>query len=91
MRRWLRRSPGSEIPGVETDALANRGPRKGCCEQEWNPAGESPAQVRSSVRFGSECRSGRRPTDMDDKIEDLHDRVQRGAYRALPSRRVYIG
>src|SRR5262245_5837884 len=23
-------------------------------------------------------------------IEDLHDRVQRGAYRALPSRRVYI-
>jgi len=28
--------------------------------------------------------------DFDDKIEDLHDRVQRGAYRALPSRRVYI-
>jgi RNA-directed DNA polymerase len=28
--------------------------------------------------------------DLDDKIEDLHDRVQRGAYRALPSRRVYI-
>src|SRR6266508_3512457 len=24
------------------------------------------------------------------KLEDLHDRVQRGAYRALPSRRVYI-
>ena len=23
-------------------------------------------------------------------FEDLHDRVQRGAYRALPSRRVYI-
>src|SRR5262245_54063763 len=28
--------------------------------------------------------------DLDDKIEDLHDRVRRGAYRALPSRRVYI-
>ena len=28
--------------------------------------------------------------DLDRKIEDLHDRVQRGAYRALPSRRQYI-
>jgi RNA-directed DNA polymerase len=28
--------------------------------------------------------------DLDRNIEDLHDRVQRGAYRALPSRRVYI-
>ena len=28
--------------------------------------------------------------DLDRKIEDLHARVQRGAYRALPSRRRYI-
>ena len=28
--------------------------------------------------------------NLDHHIEDLHDRVQRGAYRALPSRRVYI-
>ena len=28
--------------------------------------------------------------DFERNIEDLHDRVQRGAYRALPSRRVYI-
>src|SRR5262245_38655107 len=28
--------------------------------------------------------------DIESNIEDLHDRVQRGAYRALPSRRVYI-
>jgi len=28
--------------------------------------------------------------DLEGNIEDLHDRVQRGAYRALPSRRVYI-
>jgi group II intron reverse transcriptase/maturase len=28
--------------------------------------------------------------DLARKLEDLHDRVQRGAYRALPSRRVYI-
>jgi retron-type reverse transcriptase len=28
--------------------------------------------------------------DLDHKIESLHDRVQRGAYRALPSRRQYI-
>src|ERR1700726_765767 len=28
--------------------------------------------------------------DLDRKIEDLHDRVQRGPYRALPSRRQYI-
>jgi RNA-directed DNA polymerase len=28
--------------------------------------------------------------DLDRNIEDLHHRVQRGAYRALPSRRVYI-
>jgi group II intron reverse transcriptase/maturase len=28
--------------------------------------------------------------DLDRQIEDLHGRVQRGAYRALPSRRVYI-
>src|SRR4029077_3091810 len=28
--------------------------------------------------------------DLACKLEDLHDRVQRGAYRALPSRRVYI-
>src|SRR5919198_6513469 len=28
--------------------------------------------------------------DVERKLEDLHDRVQRGAYRALPSRRVYI-
>ena len=28
--------------------------------------------------------------DLECNIEDLHDRVQRGAYRALPSRRVYI-
>src|SRR6516164_2439741 len=28
--------------------------------------------------------------DLERKLEDLHDRVQRGAYRALPSRRVYI-
>jgi RNA-directed DNA polymerase len=27
---------------------------------------------------------------LEDNLEDLHDRVQRGAYRALPSRRVYI-
>jgi retron-type reverse transcriptase len=29
-------------------------------------------------------------TDHDRNIEGLHDRVRRGAYRALPSRRVYI-
>ena len=28
--------------------------------------------------------------DLERKLEDLHDRVQRGAYRPLPSRRVYI-
>jgi RNA-directed DNA polymerase len=28
--------------------------------------------------------------DLERKLEDLHDRVQRGAYRSLPSRRVYI-
>src|SRR5438045_8203580 len=28
--------------------------------------------------------------DLECKLEDLHDRVQRGAYRALPSRRGYI-
>jgi RNA-directed DNA polymerase len=28
--------------------------------------------------------------DLESKLEDLHGRVQRGAYRALPSRRVYI-
>jgi group II intron reverse transcriptase/maturase len=28
--------------------------------------------------------------DLDHRIEDLHARVQRGAYRALPSRRSYI-
>ena len=28
--------------------------------------------------------------DLDRRIEDLHARVQRGAYRALPSRRRYI-
>jgi transposase IS116/IS110/IS902 family protein len=28
--------------------------------------------------------------DLERKLEDLHDRVQRRAYRALPSRRVYI-
>ena len=28
--------------------------------------------------------------DLERKIEDLHQRVQRGAYRALPSRRQYI-
>jgi group II intron reverse transcriptase/maturase len=28
--------------------------------------------------------------DLERKLEDLHDRVQRGAFRALPSRRVYI-
>jgi RNA-directed DNA polymerase len=28
--------------------------------------------------------------DFERNIEDLHDRVQRGAYRVLPSRRVYI-
>jgi len=29
-------------------------------------------------------------TDLDRRIEDLHSRVQRGAYRAQPSRRRYI-
>jgi RNA-directed DNA polymerase len=28
--------------------------------------------------------------NLERNLEDLHDRVQRGAYRALPSRRVYI-
>ena len=28
--------------------------------------------------------------DLERRLDDLHDRVQRGAYRALPSRRVYI-
>src|SRR5215510_5388734 len=28
--------------------------------------------------------------DLEQNLEDLHERVQRGAYRALPSRRVYI-
>jgi RNA-directed DNA polymerase len=28
--------------------------------------------------------------NLEENIEDLYDRVQRGAYRALPSRRVYI-
>src|ERR1700737_2892335 len=28
--------------------------------------------------------------DLERKLDDLHGRVQRGAYRALPSRRVYI-
>jgi len=28
--------------------------------------------------------------DLDVRLEDLHERIHRGAYRALPSRRVYI-
>ena len=28
--------------------------------------------------------------DLERNLEDLHERVHRGAYRALPSRRVYI-
>jgi group II intron reverse transcriptase/maturase len=28
--------------------------------------------------------------NLEDNLDDLHDRVHRGAYRALPSRRVYI-
>jgi RNA-directed DNA polymerase len=32
----------------------------------------------------------RMKADLERNIEELHDRVQRGAYRALPSRRVYI-
>jgi RNA-directed DNA polymerase len=28
--------------------------------------------------------------DLDHRVEDLHGRIHRGAYRALPSRRVYI-
>jgi group II intron reverse transcriptase/maturase len=28
--------------------------------------------------------------NLEDNLEDLHDRVQRGAYQALPSRRVYL-
>src|SRR3979490_1665668 len=27
---------------------------------------------------------------MEDRLKDLHDRIHRGAYRALPSRRTYI-
>ena len=29
-------------------------------------------------------------TGLEDRLSDLHSRVQRGAYRAQPSRRVYI-
>ncbi len=29
-------------------------------------------------------------TDLDGRLEDLHSRVHRGAYRALPSKRAYI-
>jgi RNA-directed DNA polymerase len=29
-------------------------------------------------------------TGLEDRLKDLHGRVHRGAYRALPSRRVYI-
>ena len=29
-------------------------------------------------------------TDLEERLSDLHDRVYRGAYRALPSRRTYI-
>ena len=29
-------------------------------------------------------------TDLEERLEGLHDRVHSGAYRALPSRRVYI-
>src|SRR6201982_2564388 len=29
-------------------------------------------------------------SDLEDRLVDLHGRVHRGAYRALPSRRVYI-
>ena len=29
-------------------------------------------------------------TDLDKRLEDLHSRVHRGAYRALPSKRAYI-
>src|ERR1700686_1546658 len=29
-------------------------------------------------------------TGLEDRLKDLHGRVHRGAYRALPSKRVYI-
>ena len=29
-------------------------------------------------------------TDLDKRLEDLHGRVHRGRYRALPSKRAYI-
>jgi retron-type reverse transcriptase len=29
-------------------------------------------------------------TDLDEKLTDLHSRIQRGTYRARPSRRAYI-
>ena len=33
---------------------------------------------------------GHTAKDLEDKLVELHDRIHRGAYRAQPSRRVYI-
>src|SRR5437667_293485 len=68
---------------------------RGVSMRENREARRSPARVVDGWAGRVGKASGRTPTmndgrELEANLHDLHERVQRGAYRAKPSRRVYI-
>jgi hypothetical protein len=87
---------GTSVPGIERCAASSQGKEAGTVH------GSAPSSERGSttgqlfrIEAASGAPGGRRDvggyeTGLEDRLADLHGRVHHGAYRAQPSRRVYI-
>ena len=85
--------PGKRDPGAGTRTACRKAKEEGTVHRALPPHHDRTASV---VVLRPQARRGARrdgvtwqdyEADLDRKIEDLHDRVHRGAYRAQPSRR----
>ena len=88
--------PGKRVPGAGPRTASRKAEEEGTVHRAPPPHQPRPAPD-GVPRSQAECRPGvdgltwqDYEADLDADSTDLHDRVHRGAYRALPSRRGYI-
>src|SRR5258708_37675091 len=87
---------GKRVTGAGTHTESGEGKEEGEVHRALPPYQHRPARTVVLRTQGGRC-TRRGSADVEGlrgrpraQAEDLHDRVQRGAYRAMPNRRVYI-
>src|SRR5215217_1987232 len=82
--------PTNKADRSAAEPVEPRAEAKGNANQQSTHRAQSRASVSQALERIRQVARKDYEADLDRNLEELHARVHRGAYRALPSRRVYI-